>query len=271
MISHAKYIFLLLLLAIITSCATVSKKETATEKKSTVSENITGGLTVASNKFSDAANIRIRASISFKFPDMSNSANAVIEMAKRDSILVTITGPFGISVGKLYATPNEFIMNNNLQNTTFVGVPTEKNIMQIANIPLSFNDLVSILRTSTSQNATNYIHNSESSDAELSAFHLAEFVAGTSEAGYQEFISVNSHNDVVRMERKDILGQTIIVANFSEHSTVEQYRFAKNLNLNFPTLSGSVTIRISDISLTTQPTTPMRFTKPRTYREFRFE
>ena len=164
MISYKKYIFLIFFLIIISSCATTSNKEKnikiientqkiITVKDSTVSDNFTlnNNLTVNidDTKFSDEANVRIKASINFKFPELSNSANAVIEMAKRDSILVTITGPFGISVGRLYANPNEFIMNNNLQNITFTGNPTEKNIMQIANIPLSFNDLMSILRITT--------------------------------------------------------------------------------------------------------------------------
>ena len=284
MISHAKYIFfiyllVIFLLAIISSCATISKQETDTAKDSTASSPTSiHTANITSAKFSDDANIVMKASISFKFPDISNSVTAVIEMAKRDSILITITGPFGISVGKLYANPNEFIMNNNLQSITFVGTPTEKNIMLITNIPLSFNDLVSIFRTTTPQNANNYVYNSELSNNELSLFQLTEFAdvitsdGVTSEAElYQELIYINLHNDIVRMERQDISGQTIIVANFTEHYTVGQYRFAKNLSLNFPTLNGNVEVKISDISITTQPTTPMRFQKPKSYREFRFD
>ena len=268
MSSYTKYIFCLFLLLFITSCATI-KKEIPTVKDATVSNN---ALTTAQTKFSDYANIRIRASIRIKFPDMSNSANAVIEMAKKDSILISITGPFGISAGKLYANPNEFIMNNNLQNMTFTGIPTEKNIMQIVNIPLSFNDLMSIFRTSISQNTNDYDYNSELSTNELSLFQLKEFSDETAnERLYEELIYVNLNNDIVKMERKNILGQTIIVANFAEHSTVGKYRFANKLNLDFPILNGNVEIKISDISIILQPTTPMRFSKPRSYQERRYE
>ena len=258
MVSHKKYAFLLLLLlALITSCATVPKKEKDTVSTATASKNLT---VIDDTRFSNDANIRMRASISFKFPDMSNSASAVIEMAKKDSILITISGPLGISVGKLYANPNEFIMNNNLQSTTFTGIPTEKNIMQIASIPLSFNDLMSIFRTSTPQNADKYIYHNE-----LSLFQLAE-----SEL-YEELIWTNLNNDISRIERKNTSGQTVIIASFTEHHTTEKYRFAQKINLNFPTMNGTVEIKISDISILQQPTNPMRFTKPKSYREHRFE
>ena len=253
-----KNIFFLFLLILISSCATPKKEkkqELQIGKKHTV---------IDATRFSDEANIRIRASISFRFPDMSNSANAVIEMAGRDSVLITVTGPFGISVGRLYANPSEFIMNNNLQNTTFTGVPTQENIMQIANIPLSFNDLMSIFRTSTPQNPNNYIFNNE-----LLLFELAEFTGGLGQ--FQELVFTNSNNDITRIERKNISGQTLMLANFTDHFTVGKYRFARNLNLNFPTLNGTVGIRISDISLLSQPTSPMRFSKPRSFREYRFE
>jgi hypothetical protein len=297
-ISQTKYIFLfflaiIFLTLIISSCATTSKNEKNignaqkinTEKKSTVSNNLTVNniaVSVDNTRFSDDANIRIKANINFRFPAMSNSASAVIEMAKKDSILITITGPFGISVGKLYANPNEFIMNNNLQNTTFTGVPTEKNIMQIANIPLSFTDLMSILRTSTSQNPKNYLYSSELSNKELSLFQIEgfsdeianeELIADEkshNEKLYKELVYMDLDNDIVRMERKDFWGQKVIIANFDEHYTVGKYRFAKNLNLSFPTLNGNVEIRISDISIMPQPTTPMRFSKPKSYQERRF-
>ena len=257
---RTKYIILFLLLLLVTSCATTPKKEKNTElttgKKLTV---------INDTRFSDDANIRIRASISFRFPDMSNSANAVIEMAKKDSILITISGPFGITVGRLYANQNEFIMNNNLQNTTFTGIPTEKNIMQIANIPLSFNDLMTIFRTSTPQNPSSYIY-----DCKLSLFRFIDF-SGEATGLYEEFIFTNLNNDIARIERKNILGETVIVASFFDHYTVGNHRFARRINLNFPTLNGNVEIKISDVSLIPQPTNPMRFAKPRSYKEYRFE
>ena len=257
MLFKPKYFRLFILLLLITSCATVKQNENITvREKLTVLDN---------SRFSDETNIRIRANISFKFPDASNSANAIIEMAKRDSIFITISGPFGISVGKLYANPNEFIMNNNLQNTTFIGIPTENNIMQIANIPLSFNDLMSILRTTSPQNSDKYFYNSD-----LSVFELSKSPFTKNEL-YRESIFTNLNNDISRIERKNLFGQTEIVAIFSEHYSVGKHRFAKKINLNFPLLNGNVEIKISDISILSQPTTPMRFAKPRTFREFRFE
>jgi len=120
--------------------------------------------------------------------------------------------------------------------------------------------LMSIFRTSTPQNADKYIYHNE-----LSLFQLAE-----SEL-YEELIWTNSNNDISRIERKNITGQTVIIANFAEHHTAGKYRFAQKINLSFPTMNGNAEIKISDVSILPQPTKPMRFTKPKSYREHRFE
>lgn len=260
-----KYILLIFFAAIITSCTTVKENEKKITSGDKQDEQVKTPETQEKNEkklelknLSDEANIKMQAKIKIQFPDMNNSATATIEMAKKDSILINLYGPFGISVGKLYANPNEIIMNNSLQSITFTGVPDEKTIMKIVNIPLSFNDLITILRTSTPQEINNYNYSSTTNEYSFET------------ENYTEKIIIDENNDILSLKRINDENEEIITAEFSQFGTIGNYRFAKNVTVNFPFNNGKISINFSEIEILNKPTTPMRFEKPKSYRELKY-
>jgi hypothetical protein len=256
---------ILVFLLLFVSCATTEKKTTKNEPKIITTDAPTS-LEVSS---ADNYNIAMKAKINFKFPSMSNSVNATIEFAGKDSIAIKLTALFGIPVGKLYANAHEFIMLNNLDNVAYTGEPTADNLMRIANLPLSYNDIVTILRTSVPHPSNEYHYTNTNTATDSSVVY--NFTLSTpAETAYTENISVTKNyssnayslSSLSRMQDD----KNIMNVLYSNYLQIAEHNFAQKIDIRFPTLNGNVSISLSDIRLLDTLTSPMRFTPPISYK-----
>lgn len=62
-------------------------------------------------------------SLSVETPQMSQSVGFDLAVKKPDSVLITVTGPFGITLGKGLFTRESFVAYNALNNTVYEGNP----------------------------------------------------------------------------------------------------------------------------------------------------
>ena len=240
----------ILLLILLTSCSTT--KDTTTKYREATTD-------VSLNQISDkyfaiGDNILLKASLSINFPSQNNSASSTIEIAGTDSILIKISAFLGISVGQLYANKNEFIMNNNFESTTYVGVPTEENIMSIAFIPLSFNDLICILKCIPPQNITAYKYKNDA--------NIFEFT----DENKIEHIFLDSFSAISKIVRTDIVGNEIFVVEYSDYAIFNEKKIAKKMVIKFPQQVGRIEINYSDVQFKDKPTSPMKIFKPKSYK-----
>ncbi|MDR0926879.1 MAG: DUF4292 domain-containing protein [Ignavibacteria bacterium] len=240
---------ILILFAILASCAS-NKTDLKPTEDTTVVVVVPNTPVQRTDPESDAnarirssisENVMMKARISIDFPQMKNSVSATIEMARMDSVLLTISGPFGISVGKLYANRDEFVMNNSLQSISFTGSPTDTTIMKAAQLPLSFDDIVTLLRTALPNKRANGSGMSDISDGKL--------------LGYK------------RMDEEENI---VMDATFGNHIVVFGLTFAKHIVLDFPLLGGKVTLDMSDIVVGGKLSSPMRIVPPKSYRVIKY-
>ena len=208
------------------------------------------------NLFSFNSNILMKANLKVVFSSINQSITTTIEIAKMDSILINISAILGINVGKFFATPDEFIMNNNLESVTYTGKSSRENLMKIIQLELSFNDFVSILKTTpTKQNLSDYQvdYNNNSLSFE------DEFAT--------EIIYFSSKDTITKIIRKNKFEQDIFIAEFSNHKLIDNYLFAKTINISFPNQNGNVTINLNEINLNAKLSSPMRIIKPRSFEQ----
>lgn len=254
-----KHFFLIILsIILLSACATTTNKKqndyTSNIEQKKYSKNIiTIDSTLDSTLFVINDNIFLRASISIKFPNQNHSVSANIEIAGIDSILIKITAFLGISVGQLYANKNEFLMNNNLESITYTGTPTEENIMKTALIPLSFSDLVSILKSIPPQNISNYNY--------IDNFNLFEYKY----TNKTEHIFIND-NSISKLIRMDKYGNEIFYVNYNDYAIINSKKIAKKISIRFPQQNGNIEISYSDIKSKDLPTSPMKIVKPKSYK-----
>jgi len=238
----------LLLIFLLSACSTTKQKSTTGAKFG--DRSVTA---INPNHFATNDNLLIKASLSINFPGQKNSASSTIEIAGLDSLLIKITAFLGISVGQLYATPNEFIMNNNFESTTYVGIPSEENIMKAAFIPFSYNDLVCILKSIPTQNISEYKYRTEN--------NVFEYL----DANKRELIYFNNFfiSKIVRFDKK---GNEIFSVEYSDFATFGEKKLAKKISVRFMQQGGNIAINYSDIQFKATPTSPMKIVKPRSYK-----
>ncbi len=65
--------------------------------------------------------LKARGSISIESRDFSNSGNFNMDLKHPDSLLVRIRGPFGINVGTVFLSQDDFVFYNSMANEAVIG------------------------------------------------------------------------------------------------------------------------------------------------------
>jgi len=82
--------------------------------------------------------------ITLETPDISNTAGVTVRVKKNDSLMVEISGPFGISVGAGLVTRNQFQFYNGIDNSLLEGEPTPESFRRVLRIPVAFDDILEL-------------------------------------------------------------------------------------------------------------------------------
>jgi hypothetical protein len=244
------------------SCSTIKESRQETSETTSDTANIPHSKMIDTTNFITYDNILLKASLDINFPNQNHTLSSSIEIAGLDSILIKINAFLGISVGQLYATPNEFIMNNNLENITYIGIPSEKNIMRATFMPLSYNDLVCILKGIPPQKISNYKAQND--------FNIFEF----SDDNKNELVYMDASFVLSKIVRTEKNGNELFSVEYSNYTTIgDEYtkkNFAKKIVIKFSQQKGRIEINYSAIQFKETPTSPMKITKPKSYKLQKF-
>jgi hypothetical protein len=256
---------ILLLLILVTSCSTTQQQtDSFSKEKEKIEQQQAISLHNLKLNNTDNENLLLNAKIKIDFPQLSNMVSAKIEIAKTDSILINITGPFNINVGKLFANQDRYIINSNLESITYTGKPTAENLKKIINIPLSFNDLVRFLRASLSESYDSYSFKTEVESEQL-------FVSLISDIGAEFLLVSKEQNTISQIQRKNENNETVMNIVYSNYSPLNDYNFPKKIVITFPMLNGKVEIEYQEVKILQKVTSPMSFDKPKSFRLFEFD
>lgn len=91
--------------------------------------------------------------ISIDTPELSNSGTISVTLTKPDSLLVDITGPFGVGVARGLVTRSDFRFYNGLENKVFLGRTNPANLKSILRIPVEFGDILDLFSGCVNFNA----------------------------------------------------------------------------------------------------------------------
>lgn len=98
----------------------------------------------------EARNAKIQAlrgygTISVDSRELANSGGITVKMLKPDSLLLEISGPFGVGVAKAFITSREFTFYNGVDNTVVQGATTAANLRRAIRIAVDFKDMLAIV------------------------------------------------------------------------------------------------------------------------------
>lgn len=94
-------------------------------------------------------NIELKGEITLSARNESNSATAKTSIAKSDSLLMKISGPFGIVGAKLYSREDYYLFFDALKGKKYEGKPDAESFAKLIYVPMSYNDIVHLLRNET--------------------------------------------------------------------------------------------------------------------------
>lgn len=158
--------------------------------------------------------------ISFDSPEQSGSGSIEVKLKKPDSVLISIDGPFGISVVKALITRKDFIYYNVQDNKVILGPSSEINIGAILRLKVSFDDLLNSFSGSFSFDNT---YDDSINAKQQESAYLIEIINDAQKKIY--FIepvnyAVNKYNVIDSKETK------LLEVNYS--------KYTKDNDINFP-------------------------------------
>lgn len=187
--------------------------------------------------------LKIEGSMSVDMPQNSADANMEVSINKLEEFKMNIFGPFGIEVAKLYSNSEKFIFLNSFQGEAYKGVPSSDNLNKVANISLSFKDLISIMRCEVPSEENNYVRLSKDINSNFNNKETKVFENNSLESG-KELVYINKYGLLSKYEMyndKDILVFDVI---FDDYRTTENFKLAHSVVVNFPEIGGKIELTV---------------------------
>lgn len=192
--------------------------------------------------------------IEFAMPALSNSADFKLRIAGRDSLSMTIHGPLGITVAKLFATPTKFQFLNSFNGELFEGTPSEENFRKIANIPLCYTDLICILTSQLANSADKYTLIKTADDMKQYSYGTKEYtdvVYLPADFGHIHYLS--------RFSKVKTPAEKVYEVYYKDFTKIGSFVFGKKINMKFPTMDGKIDIEFDKIETNVKFEKPFRF------------
>ena len=199
--------------------------------------------------------LRAEGEIEFKMPALNNSADFELRIAGNDSLAMTIYGPMGITVAKLYATPSHFIFLNSFNGELYEGTPSEENFSKIANIPLSFADFISILSSRLVNKPSEYTLEKSNQDS-------YQFVYIGKNYRDEAYIAAD-YSTIFGVWRYAKDKSKLFEAKYEKNFQQNGISISKKIGLTFPTMNGSINIEYDKIEANVTFDKPFAFKIPK--------
>ena len=213
--------------------------------------------TIMNTRNTDLKSIEMNADLTVTMQGQTNNAQCEFIMLGKDSLSMHITGPFGFSVAKLFASSEYFLFLDNLQGRAIEGIPNADNLSKVTFIPLSFNDYVSLLRAEIPGNAAEYIRLSDYADSNSILYKKPHSLGGI------EFVLCSKTDGLIKQyQRKNAEGITEISVIYSGYQQYDSIMIPKNVTLSVPTKEILMKIEAQNIKVNNNISTAMRFKVP---------
>lgn len=198
---------------------------------------------------------QLNCMMSTEMEDFSGSFQAKVKISGKDSISITVIGPLGIVVGKLYSDPKQFIFYNVLENLIITGSPSSENIYKAAKINLSYDDMISVLRAEPIGDINEYkIFSNKDNEKKI---YIKPNILG-----YADFIVLNTDGTIAQYQRKSKSNdeeKTVLNAFLDDYSMKSDVKYPGSFRFAFSGNTGSLSVNVNDFKIIDSFDTAFRF------------
>lgn len=249
-----KKAFLLFISLIISvSCTTVDTKKTrdSNEKVQLRKNNL--------------ETLDIKAKIQLKAFGTSQNAIARIFVKGADSVAMNIYGPFGIVVGNLLASDEEFVFVNFMENRIYRGEPTAENMRKASGLEISFRDLIRMLRCESPEQPSMYkLDELKRTDGnELYKYYLPK--------KHVDFVLFSpADRSIIQFQRKNMANRVTLKIAMSEFTEINDVVLPMKVDAEFPQTDGLLNIEYQEIKVNTYVSSDLAIKIPSGFKEVKF-
>lgn len=185
-------------------------------------------------------------------------------IAAPDSMRVTMSGPLGMTAGRLYARPDHFVFVDYMQRRVLDGRPDAPDLVRTMPFPITVSDLSALIRGAVPGDVQRF--------AEVSVRRDGSVLFGASTSDGMEFALVDTSANMLRQyQRKRSDGTLLLNVTFDDVRTVNDVSVAHAVDVLVDDRRQAMSFRLTTVLVNTAvaerltPDIPPSFTRT-TYR-----
>ncbi len=156
-------------------------------------------------------------------------ANCSVSVKGTDSLMMTITGPFGILLGRLSASRSDLSYFDALRSELITADPRSSTAAERMPIPISYNDLVHLIRTEVPFSAELY------SKAKHGSTDSSIVYQYTSDERFVDFAKCNARTGrLLSYQRKSRSGEILLNINYADYESMSGVLFPRSITMTVP-------------------------------------
>jgi outer membrane lipoprotein-sorting protein len=185
-------------------------------------------------------------SITIETPESANNARFKVKIKKPDSLLIELTGPFGISVGTLMLSRQTYIFYNSLENRVQRGSSDINSLKPIVNLDFSFDDIINLFTGSFLYSSIDF------SKANFEIRENTFSLKGYNSPSVKEVLIDNKSNNPLQYSELDNNGKLKLDAQAKRYDDVDGVSMPYWIRIILSKEHKGVTIAFDEINLNKQ-------------------
>ena len=193
--------------------------------------------------------------LSFESAELSGSAFFRLSLKKPDSLLLELTGPFGIDLGFLFLEHDRFLLYNSLENRVVEGSPTSASVRALLPADLTPRELLDAF-------SGRYPAGLGRGRVLRYAVEDDQFVLSLDEGGYVSDLRVDPVSLLVtQYRRRDLSGGVLVDVEANALREVDGIFIPRRMNLAFPVSGRQISVSYQTVDIN-DPSPSFSFTLP---------
>jgi hypothetical protein len=186
--------------------------------------------------------LRAEGNLAVEVDGKKQQAQFVGSLYKRDSLLLTVTGPFNIAVAKVGSTPDFMNYYDALSNTVYQGAPSPKNFQTRLGVPLSHNDIACFLRGEAPGGFAGFTAEPATSDSEDVFVRLRDSVT-------ERVVYSHRAENIISFKRTNKNGEILVHTRFSNFVTSDNVSVPQDAFVLFPTIKATFSVQCRNVEV----------------------
>ena len=181
--------------------------------------------------------------ISVQTTSMAQSGSFTLTLRKPDSLLVNLSGPFGIKVGSALLTRNDFWFYSGLENRLYTGEMTPANLSRILRMNISFDDLLNLFTGGV------FLQSDAGTPDEMGIEDNQYTFSYKNDTGSHKYFIDPQTLLIAKIEYLDTQGKLVFEQRFVNFQTIDSMQVPFNIRIVQPKERRMVSVVYSDLSI----------------------